>query len=154
MREWRPEVTRLRTVLAGDATRAVPLMTGALGLLLAVAWANLVGLLLGAWPERRDEIRLRMALGASTRQLVTHLLIEVAIWATVGAAAGLMLAKVLVQIAGPVLFLGTTFDFEPRIDARVVAFVIAFLVVTLVAIVLGPLTRTVARVVDLAPRRD
>jgi putative ABC transport system permease protein len=153
VREWRPEVTRLRTVLAGESTRAVPLMTGALGLLLAVAWANLVGLLLGAWPERREEIRLRMALGASTRQLVTHLLVEVAIWATVGAAAGLMLAKMLVQIAGPVLFLGTTFDFEPRIDARVVAFVIAFLVVTLVAIVLGPLTRTVARVVDLAPRR-
>lgn len=150
---WQPAVVPLRAALVGDVTDAVPLLVGTAATLVAVAWANLVGLLLGAWPRRRAEMLVRLALGASPRQLVAHSLVEIATWAAIGSVAGLALAHLLQQAVGRVLFAGTTFDFAPRIDARLMAAVMAFLVVTLLLVVLGPLARTVSREVDLTPKR-
>ncbi|MGD8816477.1 MAG: ABC transporter permease [Acidobacteriota bacterium] len=68
------------------------LLSGAAGLLLAVAAANVSGLLLARAVERRHELAIRGALGATRGEIARLLLLETMVVVIVGGAAGVLTA--------------------------------------------------------------
>jgi len=150
---WSPIVRPLRAVLLGDVSRALTLMGAAVACLITVALVNMVALLAGSWPARRREIAVRLTLGASIRQVVMPLVVEIGVWAVAGAGAGLGVAHGVIAVFSAWLPALDRFAFLPRIDARLIAAVAVFLTVTLLAIALGPLLAFVRREADLSPRR-
>ena len=68
------------------------LLVGAVTTLLLIGCANVASLVLARGSERRGELAVRAALGASRAALVRLLVTECAVLAAVGGAAGLLLA--------------------------------------------------------------
>ena len=66
---------------------------GACGLLLAIGCANLANLLLARAVRRRDELAMRVTLGASLCHLLRQMLVENSLLVALGAACGLLLAS-------------------------------------------------------------
>ena len=97
--------------LQEDRTRTVKpalvMLLAAAGLLLAVGCANVAAILLGTGLERRHEIALRGALGASHGRLARQLLTESMVLAAVGGVAGVVIAvlatRALLLLAPPEL---------------------------------------------------
>lgn len=95
---WKLRLLPLHERLVGDLRRVLFVLLGAVLVLLLVACSNVAGLLLARGVLRQPEIALRMALGASRRQLVVHLLAEALVLASLGGVAGLMLGSWVVQV--------------------------------------------------------
>jgi putative ABC transport system permease protein len=120
----------LRESIVGDVRGSLLLLLGAVGFLLAIAAANVGSLLLGRATERRQEVALRFALGASRARVVRLILGETLLLAAAGGAAGIALAALATRT---LLRLGT--EFIPRganvgIDAAVVLFALVVTAVT------------------------
>lgn len=77
----------------GGTASAMAVMLAAVTVVLLVACANLAGLLVARSVERRREIAVKAALGASRGALVRELLAEVLLVSLAGAAAGFLLAR-------------------------------------------------------------
>jgi predicted permease len=105
------------------------------GLVLAIACSNLATLLLVRGAARAKEVSVRLAMGATRRQLIRHLLTESVLLSLAGGVAGCVLAwwamRVLQAIDLP-------FRVDFTLDYRVLAFAIALSVVTGIAFGLAP----------------
>src|SRR5688572_31783485 len=124
----------------GAGVRA-PLMIllGGAGLLLLIACANVATLLLARSVVRARETAIRVALGASRRQLALRYFAEGALVSVAGAAAGVGLSAILVRY-----ILAAAAEFVPRVDAigidwKVLGFSIAVAVATGVLAGMAPL---------------
>jgi len=120
------------------------------GLVLLLACTNLANLLLARATERRKEIAIRLAIGASRSRLIRQLITESILLATVGGALGLMLAYWLVDAM--MAFkppMDIPLSTELHIDYRVLLFTAAVSLIT--GVVFGLLPALQATNPDLVP---
>lgn len=85
----------LGTVIVGDVRTPLLFVAAAVGLLILLTAANLGTLLLGRQVGRRRDLAVRAALGASRLRLARETVVENVVLATAGAAAGLLVAHLL-----------------------------------------------------------
>jgi putative ABC transport system permease protein len=120
-RGWSVTVGDLKELRVGEYRRALTLVFGAVALLLAIAMANIAGLMLVQLRRRRRELSIRQAIGGSRGHIVTSLMQEVAIIAAAGAAAGGAAAYWLVALFARV-FATVPRMSELALDWRALAF--------------------------------
>jgi putative ABC transport system permease protein len=129
------EVVSLKRTLSERESTVIWVLLGAVALVLLIACANLASLLLSRWSARRQELAVRLALGASRGRLVRQVLTETLLYAVLGGAGGVLLSRFLVE-----LFIGLAPAAIPRIedisiDGPVLAF--ALLLSLLAALLVG-----------------
>src|SRR6185503_11731428 len=105
------KVSDLRYRLVQDSQRLLWVLLGAVGLVLAMACANVANLLVVRGAARTREMSIRAAIGAGPGRLSRQLFLEHLLLATLGGAAGLVIAFIAVPVLVSLLPLNT-----PRLD--------------------------------------
>ncbi|MGH7606497.1 MAG: ABC transporter permease, partial [Gemmatimonadales bacterium] len=132
----------LTRAMGSEARTPLLILLGAVGLVLLIVCLNVASLMLTRSVDRAREVAVRTALGASRGRLLRQLLIESAVLAVAGGAAGLFAATWItgaVTAGAPVAL--------PRIgqvgvDGGVIAFALVVTMVTAVVFGLWPAVRS------------
>src|SRR4051812_279339 len=122
----------------GNVRPVLMTLLGAVALVLLIACANIAGLLLAQHAARSKEVAIRAAMGANRLQLLRQLLVESLLLAVLGTGAGLVLARIgidLILKLIPQQF--PRFD-QTQISWRVLAFTVALSLLTCVLFGLLP----------------
>jgi putative ABC transport system permease protein len=142
------------TVMGESATRARPDMVAALGtassvvllaavLLLAIACANVAGVLLARADQRQGEIAVRRALGAGRGRLVVMLLTESLLLGLTAGGLGILLTSwALHSVDSVALPIGdVSLEFDLIVDGRVLIFGVVLAIFTSILFGLAPALR-------------
>ncbi|MBO0800785.1 MAG: ABC transporter permease, partial [Blastocatellia bacterium] len=122
---WSVKLIPLQDFIVGGVKQSLFIILGAVVFVLLIACANVANLLLARGAGRQKEVSIRAALGAGRAWIVLQLLTESSLLALAGGAAGLLLAKL-----GMNLLLALAPQDLPRIntvslDGRVLVFTAA-----------------------------
>lgn len=102
----------IRESIVGDVRASLMIVLGAVGFVLAIAAANVGSLLLGRAAERRSEIAVRAALGATRRRIIRRTIIESLVTAIAGGTLGILVAVAATRWLGSLVR-----EFVPRTDS-------------------------------------
>jgi predicted permease len=142
---WMPEVKRtlpeqvINVVPAGAGVgvmreqygRSLQILLGVCALVLLIACANVANLLLARAVARRGQTAVRLAMGASQRQIVTEALVESVLLSLAGAVAGLIVAVGAARLLLALAFAGATLvPIDTTPSPVVLAFAIGLALVT------------------------
>lgn len=94
---WQQTLVPVTDVVNGTLPAQLALLSLAVGILTLVACANVTNLLLGRGEERRRELAIRAAMGASVASLARSLLVEAVLLSSVAGIVGLGIAWVGLQ---------------------------------------------------------
>ncbi|HKW09121.1 MAG TPA: ADOP family duplicated permease, partial [Gemmatimonadaceae bacterium] len=136
----RADVVSLRAQLLGNSERRLWMGLGFVVILLILACVNVAGLLLTNGFARRDEIRLRAALGAAIGRIFRQLLTESLVIAGLGGAIGLIIAWAFCRYLGSLMPTELAEVNPPSLGWRIVAFTLA--ISTFATILFGLLPAT------------
>jgi putative ABC transport system permease protein len=135
---WVPRLVPLLDQQLGYYRPALLVLVGAVGLVLLIGCLNVASLLLTRALSREREVALRLAMGASPRQLIAQLFAEGLVLAVAGALLG-VLASV---IALPALVALTPVNIprldEATIDSRALGLAVAIAALTTIVFCLVP----------------
>ena len=112
---------RLNPAAASLAVGLSFIVLTALGLVLLVACTNLANLMLARASERRHDVAVRRALGASRWRLLRESVIEPAMLVTAGCVFGVLLARALMLSLEVEIGNGGSLVLDPQIDLAVLA---------------------------------
>jgi predicted permease len=123
-------------VMKDEYGRSLQILLGVCGLVLLIACANVANLLLARAVARRGQTALRLAIGATRRQIVTQALTESVLLAVAGGVAGLAFAVVAARLLLTLSFRSAKFlPISPAPSLGVLAF--AFGLALLTGIIFG-----------------
>ena len=114
----------------GTVRQPVFVLLGAVGLVLAIACANIASLLLGRGAARRKELAVRLALGASRARIVRQLMTESVVLAVASAGVGILVAWWSLQGLARLGPGGLPGIDQVSLDARVLAFTLLLSILT------------------------
>jgi predicted permease len=97
------------TVMKEEAGRSLEILFAVCGIVLLIACANVANLLLARAASRRSQTAVRLALGASRKQVVAQALFESVILAIAGGAVGLLVAAGAARLLLFLAFRSATF---------------------------------------------
>jgi predicted permease len=142
-KDWGFAVEPFAQRLVGDTLRrSIYLVFGAVLMVLLIACANVANLVLVKGATRRREMALRAAVGASRGRLIGQLLTESLVLSVLGGAAGVAVARLLLDAAAPLLFASLPFTADLSLDLRVLGFAAAAVMVVLMVTGLLPALQT------------
>jgi len=114
----------LQAAMKGSRRQPLWLLVAAAALLLAIAMANVTGLILARSLRRAPETAVRIALGAGTGRLARLYFTEAAVWSVAGAACGWVAASLILE-AVPQFVPGANLAGPLRLDGAAFAFALA-----------------------------
>ncbi|MCB1608485.1 MAG: ABC transporter permease [Xanthomonadales bacterium] len=114
------------------------LLQGAVLLVLAIACANVANLMLISFHQRRRELSLRAALGASRWRVTRPLLVESGLISAIGGALCMIVAIAGMGVLRASGLDGASKGFAPELDLRALLFVFACMFLTTVSCGLAP----------------
>jgi predicted permease len=109
-------------------SRSLQILFGVCGLVLLIACANVANLLLARAAARRGQTAVRLAIGASRRQIVLQALVESVLLAVAGGVAGLLVAIGTARLLLSLAFAGVSYlpiDTTPSPTVLLFAFALA-----------------------------
>jgi predicted permease len=146
-------VVEMRDMVSPQSRTLVLAVFGAAFCLMLIACTNLASLLFARALVRRQEIAVRMAVGAARERLFRQLLTESLVLATIGGAIGLLAASVATPALARLVPAALPVTATPEMDWRVFAFAAALTLATSIAFSVGPAWRS-GRTTDLNALRS
>ncbi len=138
-------VSRFADEVVGDTRRMILVLMGAVAMVLLIGCADVANLMLTRAGSRQRELAVRSALGASPARVVRQLVTEGFVLASIGGAAGLLLAwwtmQLMLSLAGAALPRAGSVTF----DRRVVIFTVVLSLATPLIFGVAPALRAALR---------
>ncbi len=135
----------LREAIVGGVRNSFLMLLGAVSLVLLIACANVANLLLAQAASRKQEMAIRLAVGASRWRIIRQLLTESLMLSAAGAVTGLLAGyagvRVLLKLSPAIPRIGVD-GLNVHLDWRVFGFTLALSILTAVLFGLAPALHT------------
>jgi len=132
-RHGRFEVLSVRDQVFGRTQQGMPLLIGAVAVVLLICCVNLANLLLARGVTRQRELAVRLALGAGRGRLMRAAMMECVLLALLGGALGIAFAGGAVRVIHHVASATVPFIGEAAVDGAAIAFTAGLSLLTALA---------------------